>query len=194
MSTYYYAVSTLPMLFFDGDPTYDREVFLNFCRDQLTPRDFKALVETSLLMDESTALSTDLGTRWFLNELGLRNSLVVLRASALGWDQQDYVQRDSAGRTWTDLSGVEEVVRSAVAAEDPLKSEIVLDRYRWELLEELEVGHYFDLRKLQIYYLKLQILWRKALVHSDEGPNSFEKSYEGIRSAGLATPFTEETE
>ncbi len=194
MAQYYYAVSTLPMLFFEGDPSQSEEFFLDFCRDQLTASDFDALAATSIVMDEDTAASTTLGHRWFVQELGLRNTLVSLRASGLGWDEEEYLHRDSAGRTWTDLPQVEEVVRSAVAAGDPLKSELALDRYRWELLDELEVGHYFDLTKLQIYYLKLQLLQRKAVIGSDKGRESFDSGYEEIRSAGLATAFNDETE
>ncbi|MFP4430406.1 MAG: DUF2764 family protein [Spirochaetota bacterium] len=194
MAQYYYAVSTLPMLFFEGDPAQSEEFFLDFCRDQLTTSDFAALETTRLLMDESVAASTTLGREWFVHELGLRNTLVSLRASGLGWDEEEYLQRDSAGRTWTDLPRVEEVVRAAVAAGDPLKSELALDRYRWELLDELEVGHYFDLTKLQIYYLKLQLLRRKALFGSEVGQESFDAGYEEIRSAGLATAFNQETE
>lgn len=194
MSQYYYAVSTLPMLFFEGDPSQGEEAFLEFCRDQLSSRDFEALTATRLVMDEATAGMTELGREWFIHELGLRNSLVTLRASGLGWDEEEYYHRDSSGRIWTDLPRVEEVVRSAVAAGDPLKSELALDRYRWELLDEFEVGHYFDLAKLQIYFLKLQILLRKALLGSEKGQESFDESYEEIRSAGLTTAFSEETE
>jgi hypothetical protein len=194
VAQYYYAVSTLPMLFFEGDPSQSEEFFLDFCRDQLTASDFAALEATRLLMDESVAASTPLGSGWFVQELGLRNSLVSLRAAGLGWDEDDYLHRDSAGRTWTDLPRVEEVVRAAVAAGDPLKSELALDRYRWDLLDELEVGHYFDVTKLQIYYLKLQLLWRKERISSETGQETFDAGYEEIRSAGLATAFNQETE
>ena len=40
------------------------------------------------------------------------------------------------------------------------EAELILDRARWDFLEELSFGHYFDLDVLVIYACKLKILWR----------------------------------
>jgi hypothetical protein len=46
-----------------------------------------------------------------------------------------------------------------------LEAEKALDLERWQLLEELACGHYFDLDALLIYALKLLILERWAKIN-----------------------------
>ena len=60
---------------------------------------------------------------------------------------------------------------------------MVLLRHRWSLLDDFEVGHYFDIERLIIYYLKLQILWRKQQFNREDGTNVFERTYNTVRRA-----------
>jgi hypothetical protein len=77
------------------------------------------------------------------------------------------------------------IAREAFAQESPLQAEDTLNRARWRYLDELEVGHYFDIDKILVYALRLQILARKALFEAEKGREMFEKVYsEIIRPVG----------
>ena len=57
---------------------------------------------------------------------------------------------------------------------NPLEIEKKLLLHRWELIEEKEKTHYFDLGFLILYYIKLQILRRLSLFDKEEGRQVFE--------------------
>lgn len=56
---------------------------------------------------------------------------------------------------------------------DPLEVERRLLGYRWERLEEAELGHDFDLEALIVYHLKLQILARLAVYDPERGLEAY---------------------
>lgn len=117
---------------------------------------------------------------WQRFERGLRNELVRLRAAKKGRDPADYVRRDEAGNDDSDRMGIAEAAREAYGEESPLSGEAALNRLRWAFLDELEVGHFFDLDRLIVYYLKLQILARKRMFSRDEGERVFTATMEKI--------------
>jgi hypothetical protein len=70
--------------------------------------------------------------------------------------------------------GSAELAAEAAGMINPLEAERLLNRARWQFLEELEVGHYFDVERLVIYSLKLQLLERIALHDQEKGREQFE--------------------
>jgi len=57
---------------------------------------------------------------------------------------------------------------------NPLEIEKRLMRAQWDFLEEQEIGHFFDLDFLIIYYLKLQILERMFSFNKEKGQQNLE--------------------
>ena len=57
---------------------------------------------------------------------------------------------------------------------DPLEIEKEILLLRWNFLEDQEMGHFFDLSFLIIYYLKLQILERLFSFDKERGKERFE--------------------
>jgi hypothetical protein len=55
-----------------------------------------------------------------------------------------------------------------------IESEKFLDAARWQRLEELSQGHYFDLGALIVYALKLNILWRWEKIAWARAPEMIE--------------------
>ena len=55
---------------------------------------------------------------------------------------------------------------NAYRSPSPLEGERILDEARWQKLEELSFGHYFDLEFLLIYALKLLILERWERIYA----------------------------
>jgi len=67
------------------------------------------------------------------------------------------------------------MIADVVTEGNPLDKEIKLMRTRWEFLDNLSVGRYFDLGALIIYYLKLQILERKDSFNKEKGREVFDQ-------------------
>jgi hypothetical protein len=99
-----------------------------------------------------------------------------MRAGKKGIDSEKYIVSGSLE------TGIIEIAREAFAAPAPLDAELILNKARWEYLEMLEAGHYFDLGKLIIYFLRLQILQRKAQINTEKGKAVFGDVYSIITS------------
>jgi hypothetical protein len=176
LSQYYYTIASLPFLDFDSDPPFTGDEFLMACKNECNKQDFSLLQKTSLIPPDSPATlfndnwgSAKLNTgqslvdRFYTWERSLRNELVLLRAKKKGIDPDKYVQEGEVR-----LEPVQ-VARSAFMNESPLAAEKILNKARWAYLDQLEVGHYFDLEKLLVYKLKLKILEQKAKANIDRG-------------------------
>ena len=64
--------------------------------------------------------------------------------------------------------------------DSPIHAEHVLNNARWDYLENLKTGHYFDLEILVIYYLQLQILQRISHFKAEEGFKKYQSIYSDI--------------
>ncbi len=170
---YYYTVSSLPMLFFDSEKFMSQEEFFECCETTISEKDFDTL-KSAKILPEKNPLNNNVLTKWNSWEISLRDELVKLRAAKKGVDADKYVSGDSGE------SGVYELARDAFNASTPLEAETLLNRGRWEYLEMLESGHFFDLGKLIIYYLQLQILERKSQIDHEKGQQNFKTLYRTI--------------
>lgn len=195
MSQYFYLVSTLPLLSFEQDHTPSSIEFLELCRSQIEPEDL-ALLERARLAPDGAPIPVDLEfetlldgqqtVRAWLNwESRLRDELVRLRAPKLETDASRFLSE--AGYA----TGVYETAREAVSAASPLEAEELLDRARWRYLDELESGHFFDIAKLIIYYLKVQILERRALFSRERGEERFDAVYSAVMPESFSEEFGE---
>ncbi|TVR01838.1 MAG: DUF2764 family protein [Spirochaetaceae bacterium] len=179
MSQYYYAVASLPMLFLEGETFPDVDEFLGICVSWMSSRDLQALQRATL--DPGFCADTEpsaLGA-WYAFETELRNTLARQRASRLGVDEDRYVGSQE-NAIWFSTTEMESRVSEAMSAESPLRAEQLLDEYRWRTLDELAVGHYFDRDILIIYYLKLQILRRRATMNRQDGQDLFDATWKTI--------------
>ncbi len=174
LNHYYYTISSLPMLAYDTERFLSEEEFLDCCESTVSPRDYRLLKNTSLLPADTEDSSHPVLERWNSWERSLRNDLVKIRAGRKGVDGDKYI---AAGAIET---GLQNIARDACTAVTPLEAEIILDRARWEYLESLEAGHYFDLGKLIIYYLQLQLLQRRSLLIKEKGMTAFDEIYAAI--------------
>ncbi|TVR31881.1 MAG: DUF2764 family protein [Spirochaetaceae bacterium] len=179
MSQYYYAVAALPMLFLDSDVFPAQQEFLEHCAAWLSDADFQALSQASLHPSFTHSGRSSVLGRWYAVEKALRNELVRARAPKLHIDEQKYLSDDEPP-TWISSSDIEAKASEAINQANPLRAEQLLDEYRWHILDELEVGHYFDVDKLIVYYLKLQMLLRKTAMEPESGKSLFDDTYNTI--------------
>jgi len=176
LSQYYFTVASLPSLDLSVTPQISMDQFIEVCRSTLSPEDLE-VVESAAIDSFPADCDNAVLNRWMTFEQSLRNELVKLRAPGMGVDSEKYVRR------FIDDTTTPAIASAAFKTDDPLKAEEYLDTARWNFLEELEVGHVFDIERIIIYSLKLQILERRKLFTIQKGKDNFQNSYEQIKTA-----------
>lgn len=182
MSQHYYLVASLPTISYESKDAMSPEEFLDLCKQHLSDDEYQAIAAASIdgpaagaLPDGSPAL-----TRWLEHERGLRNALVKLRAPNRGADAEAHIRRDEDGNDGTSADSITELAREAHSSETPLGAETSLNQARWRFLEDLETGHFFDLDRVVLYYIKLQIIARRALFDRKQGEERYNAVTERI--------------
>ncbi len=101
--------------------------------------------------------------RWVTFDTQLRNELVKVRSGRRRADPSKYLRRDGSA-----YGAIPHIALAARRSPSILEGERLLDRERWNFLNELEFGHYFDIDFLAIYARKLKILERWEEVRSSD--------------------------
>jgi len=155
---YYYLVSSLPLLQFDEKPGILKKEFLAECAKWLSPPEFSILRAVDMDSSRIPFTSKQILIKWKSIDSSLREDLSKAREITQGASDE----RLPAS------------MLSVFDKETPFLMEKELARKQWVMLDELELGHYFDMNILIIYFLKLQILERFADFNKDEGMRVFE--------------------
>lgn len=165
---YYYIVAALPYLDFSGTVETDVEGFLAFTGSMLGEQEF-AVLEAVRRGDPSAHpfLAAALSFR-----AELASELARNRAAALGRDAGQFGSASNARMA--------EKARQLVGMENPFEAELSLMRYIWEYLDDLESGHFFDLQRLVVYLLKLELLQRKNELTEERGTARYAETYQKI--------------
>ena len=164
MSEYYYLVASLPMLEFGGKKPFSRSDLLFRCRGNLNPADMATLERASIAPRENIDDPSPTLREWNVFDAALRNDLARARAAKKGKDPAPYIRGDDSPDPF--MAGF---AHWLVEQEDPLEAERSFDRFRWERIEEIKKGHYFDIVSLIAYALQLQIIERWEMLDSKGG-------------------------
>ncbi|MDZ7370269.1 MAG: DUF2764 domain-containing protein [candidate division KSB1 bacterium] len=158
MDKYYYLVAQLPMLWFDREAPLSTEVFLQEAEKWMSAADFEKLRRARFDALEVTSNMPSLLRQYAEHEAAFRRDLAQWRkAQKEGFDYKP------------------EIFPVALVKEgNPLEVEKNLLHYRWNLIEELETLHHFDLEFLIFYYFKLQILEKMAEFNKEKGRQVFQ--------------------
>ena len=161
MDRYYYVVSQLPVLDFDAAPTITPEAFLEEAEKWVSGGAWRLLGHVA-----ENGLTSDSTVRQ-----GLPSSLSGLV------DFKTQLQEDVALLRQARRSGEDYrprvFDRSAVEEGTPLDAERNLMRLEWNLLEELEAEHHFDLERLVVFLCKLLVVQRLQIFDREEGMRVF---------------------
>ncbi|MGB2705387.1 MAG: hypothetical protein WBC74_00795 [Candidatus Omnitrophota bacterium] len=156
---YTYLISSLPMLHFGRSKPFSFEKFLDMCAQSVSANDVEIIkscagIERSPYDDSQSALK-----KWHAFDTALRNALVKIRSARKHKDPDKYLRPDEYQNPHaTNLA------MNAYKNPSVLESEKILDEARWRALDELTVGHHFDIDFLILYAHKLLILekWDKV--------------------------------
>ncbi len=162
--SYYYFVASLSMITFDSKQFISVENFLQEGKRLLSSKDFFLLRD--ILSDEEKKIQT--GSKvykaWKEFNRKFRNEMVWFRAEEAGKDPLEYIR----GERQIDLYFVD-IIQQAAKKNNLREAEEMLDRVRWQYLEELSQWEYYNLEFIICYGLKLKILERHQEFASSKG-------------------------
>lgn len=157
MSAYYiYLISSLPTLGLANKIPFTLEEFFIKCKGLISEKELQLLHD--FCYQDSYSLDKVSGTileKWTYFEIALRNELVRVRSARKKVDPLKFIRFPDSPDTQ-----ISRVALAAYRSSSILEAEKILDQQRWDFLEQLNFGHYFDFDCLIIYALKLKILER----------------------------------
>lgn len=168
---YFYFAASLPMIVnIDSECPCSTEDYLGRCEQLLTGEDFADLHQV-LLEDGSLVVSADPMVQKIADaNRDFRNALVWFRAARAGHDPLDYLRGDRFNDPfWADI------VNRALKFSNLMEGKRLIDQTRWQALDDLIMGHHFDLSFLIVYGLKLRLLERYQEIHTDKGAKLFDE-------------------
>lgn len=157
MPAYYtYLISSLPALSFSNKMPFNLDELFVKCRGLIPESEIETL--RNLCCKETYSLEVVSGQtlkKWINFEVALRNELVRARASRKKIDPLKFIRLPDFPE-----AQISHIALAAYRSISILEAEKILDQERWNFLEYLNLGHYFDFDALLIYALKLKILER----------------------------------
>ncbi len=172
----YYLISQLPSLdgVSDSAPLpITEERFTELCDRFLSKRAAQTLRRVTLTPSrESHKAGSPLLDAWNAGERQLRLTLAKARAEKMQKPFDEAVPSPSPA-----LSGA---VRTAMEADDPMKAEYLLLRYRLTFLEDLRPADPFAEDFLFYYLLKLKLLARIRTFDTDSGAAAYKTIYDSV--------------
>lgn len=160
---YVYLAASLPALQFGAKPPFSFAHFLEICQDKIPAADLEVLCSASIDGEYAYRGSQETLKKWQAFDTGLRNELARIRAERKKIDPLKYQRKSEFIEPYFTRAAL-----SAVRNASILEAEKALDQERWRALEDLSVGHYFDLDFLVVYAQKLLILERWEHIRSAE--------------------------
>jgi hypothetical protein len=151
------------MLHFGMRPPFSFDRFLGLCKDNIPERDLNILKGSSITGNYGHKTVQPTLDKWRTFDTALRNELVKIRASRKHLDPSKYLRWNGYTEPY-----ISHVAISAYRIPSPLEAEKALDLERWRVLEELTLGHYFDIDFLIAYAHKLLILQRWEEIRSTD--------------------------
>jgi len=185
-SDFFYFISSLPLLRFGEKASLDYDSFLGLSRTSLSETEVDVLVKLQLFpVADSTVLP--LLAQWQESEIYLRNLVAAARARKQKTDGERW-QRESNSFSAALIKRVDEIMILPNAWE----KEMALDLIRWQRLDELSTGHFFDFTAVVIYALRLLILEKHRRYEEEPGSRfAAELVEEGLQQAEAQRVETE---
>ena len=173
---YYYLTASLPGIEMEGPLPFSVADFRGMCVSVLEERD---LLELDCVLEGRMEDGCSAFCREFTAaETQLRNALVRVRAGHRKIEGKSWL-RDHAGYSLV----VEKAVTDAYAKSNPLERELVLDRHRWKVLEELALADSFGLPAVLSFAARLKLVERWAESTDEKGQARLGELLDGLTAA-----------
>ncbi len=160
------------MLHFGINPTIRLEDFIARCAQLIPEQDLDFIKR--VISTDAYALDlpkNSLLLKWKEFDLVLRNELARARAARKKISPEKFLRQGAP----FDIN-ITHIAQASLRQVSILEAERYLDLERWRLLDELVMGHYFDLDFLLVYALKLSILERWVKIGAADKSEMAEKA------------------
>ena len=161
MASYYYLMSSLPLLKADEDMPFSYDEFLEMCKGCVGSSKYGILENLTVDSKEGPLIS-----EWHRFYGEFKKELNYQRNVKLGKPVQPPIIRDEI---------IARTVSAAVNDENPLNAELNLLSLQFEKLDSLIGIHSFDDWFLFGYALKLKLLQRKTVFNKEKGKNELNR-------------------
>ena len=147
------------MLHFGTKAPFSFEKFLGLCDQSVSENDIAIIKSCTGIGASPYDDSQSTLKKWHAFDTTLRNALVEIRSARKHKDPVKYLRPDEYQDSHT-----ANLAMNAYKNPSVLASEKILDEARWRALDDLTVGHHFDIDFLILYAHKLLILekWDKV--------------------------------
>ncbi|NLZ64617.1 MAG: DUF2764 family protein [Lentisphaerae bacterium] len=187
-SDFFYFLSSLPLLRWGEKPFCSYSEFLTYAQSLLTDAETALLANLSLCPSETSSATLPVVRAWEDWETFMRNALVSLRCQGDQAKADKWLRQERTG--FADmLRHLEEIM----ALPNAWAREQALDRLRWQKLDELEDGHYYNFTAVVIYAYRLLLLNRQASWDDDQGGRVFAALLEKTAAAADSCRSNEES-
>lgn len=164
------------MLKQDSELPFTTKEFLELCSSQLSPKDFSSVEQVKITGNGEPLHPVII--QWNTFKSSLTDDMASVRAERIGRDQDRYAVQ------FREVPATLDMVKRAAGASDPLEASRLLLAAEWNYAEELGVGHTFDVVKIMIYFLKLQLLERKSYWSRELGMDVYNHVFSNIQVTG----------
>lgn len=167
MASYYYLISSLPMLKSDGSVPMNFRDFLSMCEGNVSAATYESLSNIF------TARSHPMLKEWskfygsLMDELNYQRNLKLGNPCLVPSDREADVVNNIA---------------AALAAKNPLISEQMLLDLEFQKIDSLIGIHGFDDYYLYGYAIKLKLLERQSAFKQEEGKKEFSSLFNGVKN------------
>jgi hypothetical protein len=151
------------MLQFGMKPPISYSDFLEACSLELNQDDINIIAKLSIEPSIDIEDRSPLLREWKRFNRSLGNELARVRAVKKGKDPNKYLRGESGLNPF-----IAPLAHWATNQDSPMEAELYLDRAKWERIEEIKIGHYFDIGYLIAYGLQLKILERWHRINSEK--------------------------
>lgn len=172
MATYYYLISSLPMLRSDGSVPISYPKFLEMCASSVSASVYRALENLDLMSGEGPLLS-----EWSRSYSALMCELAYQRKLRLGKPAKPPEDRDASAVS---------AAAAALNAPNPLEAERLLLAQQFRLVDSLVGMHYFDEYALFGYAVKLKLLERLRCFRYEDGKEEFKSLFDSVQQRILS--------
>lgn len=159
------------MLHFGMRPPFSFERFIDICARFISEKGKELLNSIPKIEIGAYKGTQPTLVKWHGFEIALRNELVKIRASHKHLDSLKFMRE----ATYAD-SSLAHIAMAAHRNTSILEGEKILDQERWHFLDNLTLGHYFDLDVLVVYGLKLLLLHRWERINTADKAKILEET------------------
>ena len=167
MASYYYLLSSLPMLKPDSPVPFSYQEFLAMCKNAVSSSRYNQLQDLTPASTEGPLIA-----QWATFYTALTKELAYQRKKQLGQKAQPVYPQDEQ---------LSRAVTAAIKEANPLKGEYALLALQFEKVDQLIGTHYFDDYALMGYALKLKLLERKNIFDPQRGRAELERIVDAVQ-------------